>query len=133
MARNQEWEGKWFVSKEIQQAQYLNKVNEAWIPGQVKDLCRYIGSKATWKHTDATKSYTPCYATQDTIEIQMGRSRKYVTAAKKKALELGWIQVLKREDSSDLIFPRIGENDPNVKQRVKRQRWEREDLVPVEE
>jgi hypothetical protein len=84
----------------------MNKVNEAWIPCQVKDLCRYIASKATWKHTDGeSRSYKPCWATQDTIEIQMARSRHFVTDAKKRALELGWIQVLHREGTSDLIWP----------------------------
>jgi hypothetical protein len=110
----------------------MNKVNEAWIPCQVKDLCRYIASKATWKHTDGeTKSYKPCWATGDTIEIQMGRSRKFVTDAKKQALALGWIQVLHREGTSDLIWPRIGEEDPTIKRRVKRDNWGREDISPI--
>ncbi len=103
------------------------------IPCQVKDLCRYIASKATWNHTDpSVKSYQPCWASQDTIEIQMGRSKKFVTAAKKKALELGWIQVLHREGKSDYIYPCIGRNDPNVKVKEKRERWAREDIDPID-
>jgi hypothetical protein len=128
-----EWRNYWYVDKEIQQAQYLNKVNEALIPGQVKDFCRYIASKATWRHTSGKeKSYKPCWATQDTIEIQMGRSRKYVTQVKKVALELGWIQVLGRSGTSDLIWPRIGSNDPSIKARTKRDSWGRDDITPID-
>lgn len=124
----------WYVDKKIQQAQYMNKVNEALIPGQVKDLCRYIASKATWNHTKPNvKSYQPTFVSHDTIEIQMGRGRNYVAAAKKKALELGWIQVKKVAGSSDRIYPRIGTNDPTIKPRTKRERWAREDYLPIEE
>lgn len=123
----------WFIDKSIQQAQYMNYVNQALISGQVKDFCRYVASKATWSHTkDLNKSYDPCFASQDTIEIQMGRSRDYVSEAKKNALELGWIQVKHRHGSSDLIWPRIGENDPSIKQKFKREKWGREDYEPVE-
>jgi len=123
----------WYIDKSIQQAQYMNKLNEAWIPCQVKDLCRYIASKATWNHTKANvKSYQPTYVTQDTIEIQMNRSRNYVTAAKKKALELGWIQVLSRRGTSDLIWPTIGVDDPRIQPRVRREVWGREGLEPLE-
>ena len=125
-------ENQWFVDKNIQQAQYLNKVNEALIPCQVKDLCRYIASKSTWRHTGGdSKSYKPCFASQDTIEIQMGRSRKYVTEAKKKALELGWIQVLHRPGTSDQIYPRIGIDDPTIPLKQKREYWAREDIHPI--
>lgn len=125
---------RWYIDKKIQQAQYMNKVNEAWIPHQVKDLCRYIASKATWNHTKpGVKSYQATYVSQDTIEIQMNRSRNYVTAAKKKALELGWIQVLSREGSSDLIWPTIGIDDPTIEPRVRREVWGREGLEPVQD
>jgi len=119
-------EGKpWFVDTSIQQAQFMNKVNQAILPGQVKDFLRYIASKATWDNkTKRENAYTACYASQDTIQIQMNRSRDYVSKAKKRALELGWIMVEKTEGSSDQIYPRIGENDPTVKVRVKRVRWE---------
>lgn len=114
----------WFVDTKIQQAQYMNKVNSALLPGQVKDFLRYIASKATWDNkTRPDKAYSACYAAQDTIEIQMGRSRDYVTKAKQKALEFGWIVVLKKDGSSDQIFPRIGVNDPAVKFKEKRVRW----------
>lgn len=129
MQRKNDWENRWFIEKGIQQAQYMNKVNESLIPGQIKDLCRYVASKASWNHTKGAEySYKPCWATHDTIEIQMGRSRKYVAAAKKAALELGWIQVLHRPGTSDLIWPRIGDEDPTLVQRVKRPSWGREDL-----
>lgn len=114
----------WFVDTKIQQAQYMNKVNSALLPGQVKDFLRYIASKATWDNkTSPEKAYSACYAAQDTIEIQMGRSRDYVTKAKQKALEFGWIVVMKTDGSSDQIFPRIGVNDPAVKVKEKRVRW----------
>lgn len=126
-------EQHWFIDKSVQQAQYLNAVNAASIPCQVKDLCRYIASKATWKHSKGEKhSYKPCYASQDTIEIQMGRSRKYITQAKKKAIELGWIQVLHRPGTSDYIYPTIGENDPMITRKRKRDYWAREDIKSVE-
>lgn len=114
----------WFVDKKIQQAQYMNKINGAVLSGRTKDFLRYIASKATWKHTtQPEKSYTGCYATHDTIEIQMGRSKDYVAKAKREALKFGWIVVLKRQGSSDQIFPVIGENDPSIKPKVKRERW----------
>jgi hypothetical protein len=118
-------EKTWFVAKEIQQAQFMNKVNQALLPPQVKDFLRYIASKATWDNRTRPKdAYTACYASQDTIEIQMNRSRDFVTRAKKKALELGWIMVEKTEGSSDQIYPRLGKDDPTVKIKVKRVRWE---------
>jgi hypothetical protein len=124
----------WYIKKSIQQAQYLNMVNAAWIPHEVKDLCRYIASKATWKHTkDPKKSYTPCYATHDTIEIQMARSTDYVAKCKKMALELGWIQVRHRAGTSDQIWPVIGQDDLNIPPRFRRESWGREDIKPVEE
>lgn len=126
-------EKSWFIDKSIQQAQYMNMVNVAVVPSQVKDLCRYIASKATWNHTKNTaKSYSACFATHDTIEIEMNRSKDFVQKAKKKAVELGWIQVLQRPGTSDLIFPVVGEDDPTINKRVKRDSWLREDIKPVE-
>lgn len=125
-------ENPWFIDKRIQQAQFMNKVNAATLPGQVKDFLRYIASKVTWKHTDAKKSYSPCYASQDTIQTQMGRSKDYVTKAKKDAIRLGWIQVDKSR-SSDRIFPVIGVNDPSIKPKEKRERWLREDIKPIQD
>lgn len=124
----------WYVPKSIQQAQYLNIVNSAWIPHEVKDLCRYVASKATWKHTkEPNKSYSPCYATHDTIEIQMNRSSDYISKAKRMALDLGWIQVRHRAGTSDQIWPVIGVEDPNVQKRVRRESWGREDLKPLDD
>jgi hypothetical protein len=131
MKENEDWRNYWFVEKTIQQAQYMNKVNEAWIPHNVKDFCRYIASKATWRHTDAKKAYYPCFATHDTMEIQMNRSRDYVSDAKKKALELGWVQVLHRAGTSDLVWPRIGVEDEEIKRKKKRESWGRSELKPV--
>lgn len=126
-------EKPWFIDKRIQQAQFMNKVNQATLPGPVKDFLRYIASKVTWRHTtEPKKSYEPCYASQDTIEIQMGRSKDYVTKAKKEAIALGWVQVDKSK-SSDRIYPVIGVNDPTVKVKVKRERWIREDIKPIQE
>lgn len=128
------WKDKWFMDKHIQQAQYMNHINSAVIPYQVKDFCRYIASKTSWDHTkDKSKSYKPCYATQDTIEIQMNRSRDYVTEAKKAALELGWVQVMHRPGTSDLIWPCIGLDDPSMVSKQKREYWGREDIKPVTE
>ena len=94
----------------------------------------YVASKATWKHTkNEEKSYTPCYATHDTIEIQMARSTDYIAKAKKKALDLGWIQVRHRAGTSDQIWPVIGVDDPEVMPRVKRVSWGREDIVSLGE
>ena len=126
----------WFIDKSIQQAQYMNMVNQAAIPGQVKDFCRYIASKATWDHKKPdVKKYQPCYATQDTIEIQMGRSTQYVTDAKKAAIHYGWVQVLHRSHTSDQIWPSIGMDDPEIarkNERVKRDssQWARSELFP---
>lgn len=115
----------WFVDTKIQQAQYMNKVNSALLPGQVKDFLRYVASKATWDNKTRPKdAFTACYASQDTIQIQMNRSKDYVTKAKKASIALGWVVVLKTEGSSDQIFPRIGADDPSVKVREKRIRWE---------
>lgn len=129
MRENEEWRNYWFVDKRTQQAQYMNKVNQAWIPHQVKDFCRYVASKATWNHTNKAKAYYPCFATHDMIEIEMNRSRDYVAKAKSLALSLGWIQVLHRQGTSDLIWPRIGVDDDSVKQKSKRESWGREDFV----
>jgi len=124
----------WFVPKNIQQAQYLNIVNAAWIPHEVKDFCRYVASKATWKHTkEPSKSYSPCYATHDTIQIQMNRSSDYVSKAKRMALDLGWIQVRHRGGTSDHIWPVIGVDDPNIQRKKRRESWGREDLKPLDD
>lgn len=123
----------WFIDRSIQQAQYMNLVNAAFLPSQVKDFCRYIASKATWNNTkNKSRSYTGCFATHDTIEIEMNRSKDFVQKAKKKAVELGWIQVLQRPGTSDLIFPVVGVDDPEVPRREKRDSWMREDIKPVE-
>jgi hypothetical protein len=123
----------WYVPQNIQQAQYMNLVNQAWIPHEVKDFCRYIGSKATWNHSkDKNKSFSPCYARGDVIAIQMDRSADYINKAKKMALDLGWIQVQKRAGTSDNIFPTIGVDDPKIKRRSPREAWVREGLEPVE-
>jgi hypothetical protein len=113
--------GTWFVDEEIQQAQYINKVHQAAIPGHVKDYLKTIAGVATWrKKGKPSESYVPCYATQDTIQIYMSRCRDYVTKAKKKAEELGWIYVEKNKGQSDWIWPLVGREDPDFKQKEKR-------------
>jgi len=62
----------------------------------------------------------------------MNRSRDFVSKAKKKALELGWIQVLHRPGTSDLIWPRLGADDPTVTRKQPRENWGRDDLHPIE-
>jgi len=126
----------WFIEKTIQQAQYMNMVNKAAIPGQAKDFCRYIASKCTWDHKrPGVKKYQPCFATQDTIEIQMGRSTDYVTKAKKLAIYYGWVQVKHRSHTSDQIWPSIGLEDEKIaekNERVKRDssEWVKSELFP---
>lgn len=128
----QEWRDSWFVEKSIQQAQYMNKVNQAQLPPGVKDFCRYVASKATWRHTkNPDKSYYPCYASQDTIQAEMNRSSAFITKVKQESLELGWIQVLHRQGTSDLIWPCIGIDDPDITPKVRRLSWGREDLQAV--
>ncbi len=119
------WQNEWFIDKKIQQAQYMNKVNEAWIPYYVKDLCRYIASRATWDHTDPkVPSYQGTTVSIDTMEIQMNRDEKYIKRAKKKAIELGWLVVYNRYGTSCVTFPRIGIDDPEIQHREKRGGWE---------
>lgn len=121
----EKWQEFWFVDKTIQQAQYMNKVNEAWISYDVKDLCRYIASRATWDHNNPeVLSYQGTTVSIDTIEIQMNRSEKYITKAKKKAIELGWLVVYNRYGTSCVTFPRIGHDDPAIQHREKRGGWE---------
>jgi hypothetical protein len=126
----------WFIDKSIQQAQYMNMVNAAAIPGQAKDFCRYIASKATWNHTKpGVKKYQPCYSTQDTIEIQMGRSSDYVTNAKQKAIHYGWVVVKHRSHTSDQIWPSIGVEDDEIAKKNKKMKrdsseWVRSELFP---
>ena len=126
----------WFLDKSIQQAQYLNKVNQAAIPYLAKDFCRYIASKCTWDHTKPdVKKYQPCYATQDTIEIQMDRCTQYVTDAKKEAVKYGWVIVQHRKGTSDYIYPAIGlESDEIAKKNEAKKRdsskWMKSDLFP---
>ena len=126
----------WFIDESIQQAQYMNKVNQAAIPGNAKDFCRYIASKATWQHTNPrVPSYQPCHAAQDTIEIQMGRSSDYVTRAKKAAQKYGWIQVQHRPGTSDRIYPCIGlEDDEIARKNEKKVRegvsWSNPEILP---
>lgn len=129
--------GPWFIDDlSIQQAQYMNMVNAAAIPGQAKDFCRYIASKCTWDHKrPKEKKYQPCYATQDTIEIQMGRCTQYVTDAKKAAIKFGWVIVKHRKGTSDQIFPAIGLEDDEIakkNERVKRDNseWVKSELFP---
>lgn len=117
-------EKTWFIDENIQMAQFMNEVNNASLKPQVKDFLRYVATKATWRHSSGEKSFSPCFASQDTIEIQMNRSRNFITKAKKEALRFGWIMVHKTEGSSDLIFPRIGIDDPSITKKIKRQRWE---------
>lgn len=113
--------GTWFLEEEIQQAQYINRVHQAALPGNVKDFLKTIAGIATWrKKGSPDQSYVPCYATQDTIEIYMSRSRDYVTRAKKKAEKLGWIYVEKNQGQSDWIWPLIGQEDPDFRQKSKR-------------
>lgn len=113
--------GTWFVDEEIQQAQYINKVHQAAIPGNVKDFLKTIAGVATWRKSGKPReSYVPCYASQDTIQIYMSRSRDYVTKAKKKAQELGWIYVEEHKNQSHWIWPLLGEDDPAFKKKEKR-------------
>lgn len=132
-----EQEGEhWFIPKSIQQAQYMNMVNQAAIPGQVKDFCRYIASKATWDHKKpGAKKYQPCYATQDTIQIQMGRSKDYVTKAKEQAIYYGWVVVRHRSHTSDQIWPSIGVEVEEIAKKNESKRrdsseWVRSELFP---
>jgi hypothetical protein len=122
----------WFVDKTIQQAQYMNVVNSAVLPGQVKDFLRYIASKATWnKPKDKDGSYGPCWASHDMMQIQMGRSSDYVSKAKQQAKELGWIQIDDSSGPSHHIYPVIGRNDPSITPKVKRPNWVNKDIKPV--
>jgi hypothetical protein len=50
----------------------------------------------------------------------MSRSRDYVTKAKKKAQELGWIYVEENNNQSHWIWPVIGSDDPAFKKKEKR-------------
>ena len=89
-------QGRWYVDREIQQAQYLNKVNQACLPPEVKEFLHVIASVATWLKIDKKtgevrpESYTPCYASQDTLQIYMNRCGSYITKAKKLAVEHVW-------------------------------------------
>ncbi len=124
---------QWYLQPEIQQAQYLNIVNNAVIPHFVKDYLRYIASKCSWAGTkDPSRSYSGCYARQDLQEIHMDRSSDYVAKAKRKALELKWIQVKKRLGTSDEIFPTIGIDDPTMEIKKPREFWVRTDVQPLE-
>lgn len=131
-----ESEEVWFLDKSIQQAQYMNKVNQAAIPYLAKDFCRYIASKCTWDHKKpGVKKYQPCYATQDTVEIQMDRSTQYVTDAKKEAVKYGWVRVKKRRGTSDQIYPAIGLEDERIakKNEAKKRensKWLKSELFP---
>jgi hypothetical protein len=123
----------WYLKPEIQQAQYLNLVNNALIPHYVKDYLRYIASKCSWAGTkDPTRSYSGCFARQDVQEIHMNRSSDYVGKAKRAALKLKWIQVKKRPGTSDEIFPTIGVDDPTMKQKFPRESWVRSDIKPIQ-
>ena len=120
---------KWYLDPKIQQAQYMNLVNKALLPHYVKDYLRYIASKCSWAGMkDPSREYSPCFARQDIQEIQMDRSSDYIAKAKRKALELKWIQVKKRPGTSDEIYPTLGIDDPSMKRRYPRETWVREDL-----
>jgi hypothetical protein len=43
---------EWFIPKTIQHAQYINFVNQALIPHEVKDLCRYNQTPPTAQPCD---------------------------------------------------------------------------------
>ena len=117
----------WFLPENIQQAQYLNLVNNALLSHEVKDYLRYIATKCSWAGTkDPSRSYGPCFARQDVQEIQMDRSSDYISKAKRGALEFGWIQVRKRPGTSDEIYPTLGWNDPGISPRHPRESWVRE-------
>lgn len=120
----------WFLDTKIQQAQYMNLVNQAVLPHDVKDYLRYIASKCSWAGTrDSSREYSPCFARQDVQEIQMDRSSDYIGKAKRKSLELGWIQVRKRAGTSDEIYPTLGWDDPDMVRRFPRETWVRGDLM----
>lgn len=122
----------WFLPVKIQQAQYLNLVNNALLTHEVKDYLRYIASKCSWAGTkDPSRAYGPCFARQDVQEIQMDRSSDYIAKAKRSALEFGWIQVRKRPGTSDEIYPTLGWDDPSVSPRYPRESWVRE--IPKDE
>jgi hypothetical protein len=107
----------------------MNLVNNALLPHYVKDYLRYVASKCSWAGTqDESRSYGPCFATQDVQEIHMDRSSDYINKAKRKALELGWIQVKKRHGTSDYIYPTKGWDDPKMTRRYPRESWVRQDL-----
>ena len=113
--------GTWFIDEEIQQAQYINKIHEAVLPGQVKDFLKTIAGVATWRKTNNPEgSYVPCYASEDTLAAYLGRGGDYVTKWKKKAEELGWIYVVHNYPHSDWIWPLIGEDDPTMEKREPR-------------
>lgn len=110
----------------------MNLVNAALLPGQVKDFLRYIASKATWnKPNDAKGSYEPCWASHDLIQIQMGRSSDYVSKAKQRAKELGWIQIDDASGSSHRIYPVVGPNDTSITPKVKRPNWVNKEIKPI--
>ena len=122
--------GKWFIEDHIQQAQYLNLVNKACLEPEVKEFVRVIASVATWNKIDKKTgkrdetSYTPSFASNDFLAIAMSRSPSTVQKAKKKALELGWIvyEHSPTHMASDWIWPVVGEDDPNFKPHVKREK-----------
>ena len=135
--------GIWYIDQKTQQAQYLNILNKACLEPDVKEFLRVIASIATWRKTDSKtgetlpESYTPCYASNDTLAIAMSRSPSYVQKAKAKAQELGWIKYSHSPQhmSSDWIWPVVGEEDPNFKQHVKREKPRvmigKDDIKPI--
>lgn len=123
----------WYVPFDVQQAQYMNLVNNAVIPHEAKDFLRYLASKCSWNHTKGEhKSYKPMYATIDTMGIHMDRSPDYIGKAKRLCLDLGWIQVVERPATSLLIYPVIGIDDPTMERKKPRENWLRPDLKPLE-
>lgn len=112
----------------------MNLVNAAVLPGQAKDFLRYIASKATWNKPDKKDdSYKPCWASHDTMQIQMGRSSDYVSKAKAQAKALGWIQIDDASGPSHRIYPVIGRNDPSITPKVKRPNWVNKDIEPLDD
>ena len=122
----------WYVPFDVQQAQYMNLINNAVLPHEAKDFLRYLASKCSWNHTKGkNSSYKPMYATIDTMSIHMDRSPDYIAKAKRLCLELGWIQVVERPSTSLLIYPVIGSDDPTRERKKPRENWLRQDLEPV--
>lgn len=57
----------------------------------------------------------PCYASRDEIMNALSISKDTLNRVKKKLIELDWIVVYERPGTSDLQYPAVGKDDPNVK------------------